>query len=124
MRGTPQAGDTVEIVPNASPGTDNRNARAMVALSGKPADGGAPYTDAFAAMLADVGSRAQSATASRAASEGLLSSAKAAQAEVTGVNLDEEAARLMQYQQMYQAAAKVIQAAQSMFDTLLSATSR
>ena len=36
----------------------------------------------------------------------------------------EEAARLMQYQQMYQAAAKVIQAAQSMFDTLLAATSR
>lgn len=124
LRGTPQAGDTVEIVPNASPGTDNRNARAMVALSGKPADGGAPFTDAFAAMLADVGSRAQSATASRAASEGLLSSAKAAQTEVTGVNLDEEAARLMQYQQMYQAAAKVIQAAQSMFDTLLAATSR
>ena len=39
----------------------------------------------------------------------------------TGVNLDEEAARLMQYQQGYQAAAKVLQVAQSVFDTLLEA---
>ena len=38
-----------------------------------------------------------------------------------GVNLDEEAARLIQYQQSYQAAAKVLQVAQSLFDTLLQA---
>lgn len=124
LRGTPQAGDAVEVVPNASPGTDNRNARAMIALSGRPPDGGVAFTDGFAALLADVGARAQSAAASLVASEGLQSNAKAAHTEYTAVNLDEEAARLMQYQQMYQAAAKVIQAAQSMFDTLLSATSR
>lgn len=124
LRGTPQAGDTVEVLPSASPGTDNRNAMAMIALSARPADGGAPYTDAYAALLADVGARAQSAQASRTSSEGLQSNAKAAQTELSGVNLDEEAARLMQYQQMYQAAARVIQAAQSMFDTLLAATSR
>jgi flagellar hook-associated protein 1 FlgK len=50
----------------------------------------------------------------------------AGQAELTrsshaGVNLDEEAARLIQYQQSYQAAAKVLQVAQSLFDTLLQA---
>jgi flagellar hook-associated protein 1 FlgK len=38
-----------------------------------------------------------------------------------GVNLDEEAARLIQFQQSYQAAAKVLQVAQSLFDTLLNA---
>ena len=51
----------------------------------------------------------------------------AAQADATrsaksGVNLDEEAARLIQYQQSYQAAAKILQIAQSVFDTLLDAT--
>ena len=38
----------------------------------------------------------------------------------TGVNLDEEASRLIQFQQSYQAAAKVLQVAQTVFDTLLS----
>jgi flagellar hook-associated protein 1 FlgK len=41
-----------------------------------------------------------------------------------GVNLDEEAARLIQFQQSYQAAAKVLQVAQSIFDTLLSTAAR
>ena len=58
-----------------------------------------------------------------------LSSAASAQSEqaltgATGVNLDEEAARLLQYQQSYQAAAKILQVAQSVFDALLDATSR
>ena len=40
-----------------------------------------------------------------------------------GVNLDEEAARLIQYQQAYQAAAKVMQIAQKAMETLLATTS-
>jgi flagellar hook-associated protein 1 FlgK len=51
-------------------------------------------------------------------------SAEAARAGVSGVNLDEEAARLIQFQQAYQAAAKVLQVAQSVFDTLLSVAAR
>ena len=51
---------------------------------------------------------------------GKADGAKAAVASNSGVNLDEEAAQLMQYQQGYQAAAKVLQAAQSVFETLLS----
>jgi flagellar hook-associated protein 1 FlgK len=62
-----------------------------------------------------------------AASAAQISSAVAAQAETTrsatsGVNLDEEAARLIQYQQSYQAAAKILQIAQTIFDTLLDTT--
>ncbi len=125
LRGTPQAGDTIEIVPNANPGTDGRNARAMILDSQSPsATASGSLTDSFATMLGEVGARTQSAQASRTSSAGLLSNAQAAQAEHAAVNLDEEAARLMQYQQMYQAAAKVIQAAQSMFDSLLAATAR
>lgn len=124
LRGTPQPGDQIRIVPTVDPAADNRNARAMVALGDQPLAGGATFNDAFAAMLADAGTRTQSAKAAQAVSTRLQLDAQAAQAQQSGVNLDEEAARLMQYQQMYQAAAKVIQAAQSMFDSLLAATGR
>lgn len=117
LRGEPKAGDVVEVVPNMNHGTDGRNARAMITSS----EG---LTDAFATIIGELGARTQSAQASVTASSGLLSNAQAAHAEHSAVNLDEEAARLLQYQQMYQAAAKVIQAAQSMFDSLLAATAR
>ena len=124
LRGTPQPGDRIEIVPTVDPAADNRNARALVGLADRPLAGGASFVDAFAAMLADVGTRTQSARAAQSVSSRLQQDAEAAQAQQSGVNLDEEAARLMQYQQMYQAAAKIIQAAQSMFDSLLAAAGR
>ena len=123
LRGAPKAGDTIELVPTANPAQDNRNAKAMITLSNQPKAGGATFNEAFATMLGDVGVRTQSAQGSAEVSAALLSRATAAQSAQSGVNLDEEAARLMQFQQMYQAAAKVIQAAQGMFDTLLAATS-
>lgn len=124
LRGTPRAGDRIEIVATADPARDNRNARAMIALSGAPLVDGATFNDAFAATLADVGERTRSAQVAESASNALLSNARSAQTQHSAVNLDEEAARLMQFQQMYQAAAKVIQAGQAMFDTLLAATGR
>ncbi len=124
LRGTPQPGDRIEIVSTVDPAADNRNARAMLGLSDAPLAGGASFNDAFAAMLADAGTRTQSAKAAQSVSSRLQVDAEAAQAAQSGVNLDEEAARLLQYQQMYQAAAKVIQAAQSMFDSLLASVGR
>lgn len=124
LRGTPQPGDRIEIVPTLDPAADNRNARAMGSLADQPLAGGASFVDAFAAMLADAGARTQSARAAQSVSSRLQQDAEAAQAQQSGVDLDEEAARLMQYQQMYQAAAKLIQAAQSMFDSLLAASGR
>jgi flagellar hook-associated protein 1 FlgK len=50
--------------------------------------------------------------------------AETSRSSVTGVNLDEEGARLIQYQQGYQAAAKVLSVAQAIFDTMLQAVSR
>ncbi|MGD9943756.1 MAG: flagellar hook-associated protein FlgK [Burkholderiaceae bacterium] len=121
LRGAPQAGDTVQIVPTANPAQDNRNAKAMIGLADQPNVSGATFNQAFATMLSDVGMRTQSAQGSADVSDAMLSRATAAHSAQSGVNLDEEAARLMQFQQMYQAAAKVIQAAQDMFDTLLAA---
>ena len=57
-------------------------------------------------------------------SASVAESAKTLAANTAGVNLDEEAARLIQFQQSYQAAARMLQVAQSIFDTLLQTTGR
>jgi flagellar hook-associated protein 1 FlgK len=84
--------------------------------------GGAGVTDAWAQAMADIGVRTQGALTASSISTQVAASAKAELSNKTGVNLDEEAARLMQFQQGYQAAAKVLQVAQTLFDTLLDAT--
>ena len=61
----------------------------------------------------------RSAKLSADQSASIAADAKSEQASKSGVNLDEEAARLIQYQQSYQAAAKMLQVAQSLFDTML-----
>jgi flagellar hook-associated protein 1 len=73
--------------------------------------------------MADIGVRTQGALTASSISTQVADSAKQALSNRTGVNLDEEAARLMQFQQGYQAAAKVLQVAQTLFDTLLDAAS-
>jgi flagellar hook-associated protein 1 FlgK len=121
LRGTPAAGDVVNLAPTTDAGVDNRNARAMVALGDQPLVNGASFTDAFASLVADVGSRTLQGQSAAQSSSALLSNAQAAFAAESGVNLDEEAARLLQYQQAYQAAARVIATANAMFDSVLSA---
>ena len=106
------------------PAMDNRNARKLAGLGDEPRVAGAPFTDAFAALVADVGSRTLQGQSASRASTALLANAKASFAADSGVNLDEEAARLLQYQQAYQAASRVIATANSMFDTILSVISR
>ena len=81
--------------------------------------GGESVVDAYASALASIGVRVQSAGYAADQSSAIAADAKTAAADSSGVNLDEEAARLIQYQQSYQAAAKMLQVAQSVFDTLL-----
>lgn len=119
LAGTPAAGDTITIVPVDEPSMDNRNARIMLGLGDLRLVDGHSFTDAWAAILADVGQRSQAAQSAADLSRSMLVDARASLGSVSGVNLDEEAARLLQFQQSYQAAAKVIAAAQSVFDTLL-----
>ena len=83
---------------------------------------GMNVTDAYAAALGTIGVRVQGGAArGRAVGERSPPTPPRAVAEKSGVNLDEEAARLIQFQQSYQAAAKMLQVAQSLFDTLLQA---
>jgi flagellar hook-associated protein 1 FlgK len=134
LTGTPQAGDRVLINPAAPTQSNNGNALGMLALRDAPmvgqemsagvAIGGETITDAYASVMASVGVRVQGAKASAEMSQAIAKDADAARNSVAGVNLDEEAARLIQFQQSYQAAAKVLQIAQSVFDTLMQTAAR
>ena len=74
--------------------------------------------------MADIGSRVQGADYLAQVSTTVASDTEQTRSSQAGVNLDEEAAKLMQFQQGYQAAAKMLQAAQSLFDQLLSVVGR
>ncbi|WP_137894143.1 flagellar hook-associated protein FlgK [Ramlibacter sp. 2FC] len=127
INGRPQAGDTLEIRSNRDGktlATDNGNALGLLALRDQALVAGETLTDAYASTLASVGVRVQSADASASMSQAIAADAKASRDNLSGVNLDEEAARLIQFQQSYQAAAKVLQIAQTVFDTLLQAAGR
>lgn len=122
VNGTPADGDLIQVDPTAVPAMSNGNALAMVALRDAAIVSGATVTDAWSSALGEVGVRVQGAAGAARMSAAVASDAAARSTAVSGVNLDEEAARLIQFQQSYQAAAKMLQVAQSVFDTLLQAT--
>jgi len=121
LNGAPQAGDTFTIVPNTAGSGDNRNALLMAGLETQKtvANGTATYQSAYAQLVASIGIQTADAQNMQAAEEAALMQATQLQQSVSGVNLDEEAANLMRYQQAYQAAGKVMQIADSLFKTLL-----
>ena len=86
-------------------------------------DGG-PLTDGYASAIADIGTRVQGAKSASIVSADIAVSLEKDRTSVAGVNLDEEAARMIQYQQAYQAAGKMMQIAQSIFDSLLQSLGR
>ena len=77
-------------------------------------------TDAYSQMIGNVGVLVQNGRTASDISSTLENNSKQLLSAGAGVNLDEEAAHLIQYQQSYQAAAKVLQVAQTVFDTLLN----
>lgn len=111
----------------AAPGTgggDNTNANALADLARSGWMNGDRPADRMAALTANVGSASRSAEAALAGSEALLAADTAERDAVSGVNLDEEAANLLRYEQAYQAAAQVMSVASDVFDTLLAAVRR
>ncbi len=126
LAGVPASGDTLTVAKTAFPAANNGNARALLDLRGaalvgaSAQGGGVTLTDAYANAMTDVAVRVQGAQTSAQMSASASAAAKAANDDVAGVNLDEEAARLIQYQQSYQAAAKLLQVAQTVFDALLA----
>lgn len=124
LQGTPAAGDTVTIKPNAFPATSAGNASAMLGLRDLALFDGGPLTDGYAGLISQIGIRTQSAGYAADVSSSIAASLEKDRTAVSGVNLDEEAAKLLQYQQAYQASAKMIQIAQSIFETLIQGMGR
>ncbi|WP_418316575.1 flagellar hook-associated protein FlgK [Piscinibacter sakaiensis] len=137
LRGTPAIGDSVRIQPTALAANNNGNANALLGLrdlgmigadvdnqSGGVRSAASSFGDAWANLLADFGVRVQTVKAVAKQSAAVAEAAQTQAANNSGVNLDEEAARMIQFQQSYQAAAKMLQVAQAVFDSLLQAASR
>ncbi|WP_231758125.1 flagellar hook-associated protein FlgK [Microbulbifer elongatus] len=113
--------DTASIAAGAGGGTgDNENALALQQLQQQNLVGGnATFNGAYAIMVSDVGSHTNIAQVNLDARQGLSEQLYALQQSESGVNLDEEAANLIRYQQFYQANAKVIQTASTVLDEIL-----
>ncbi|WP_288130944.1 flagellar hook-associated protein FlgK [Microbulbifer sp.] len=113
--------DTAAIAASASGSSgDNENALALQQLQEKVLVGGsATFSGAYAIMVSDVGSYTSIAQVNLEAREGLSEQLTALQQSESGVNLDEEAANLIRFQQYYQANAKVIQTASTVLDEIL-----
>lgn len=128
LKGSPKAGDTVTIGNAAPPPpalyTDNYtrnagNATALMNLRDVKMFDESTLSDGYASAMAQVGTRTQSALFASDLSKSIAVNLENDRTAVSGVNLDEEAAKLLQYQQAYQASAKMLQIAQSVFDTLI-----
>jgi len=123
ISGTPAAGDTFSVGPNSSGVGDSGNIQQIAALQTKMTLSGstASFQGAYGQIVADVGTKTQAAATNHDALNALLQQSKDARDAVSGVNLDEEAANMLRFQQAYQAAAKVISTSQTVFQSLLSA---
>ncbi len=126
LGGQPAVGDSFTVTSNTSGVGDNRNALKLATVLGQGVlSGGTESLDAAASRLVStVGVATSGTNASLEAQQIIYDDSKAALDGLSGVNLDEEAANLVRYQQAYQAAAQMIRVTQSMMDTLFAAFNR
>ncbi len=118
---TAVSGDAFTLSPAS--GGNGGNAQAMAALqTAKTLEGGSTSLEgAYSQLVSQVATQGNLAQSALSAASAVAAQASAAQQSVSGVNLDEEATNLIQYQQAYQAAAKAIQVGNSLFTSLLQA---
>ncbi|WP_426153771.1 flagellar hook-associated protein FlgK [Pseudomonas sp. DC3000-4b1] len=126
VSGSPAASDSYTVAFNSNGASDNRNATAVVNLQNAKTVGastgtGVSMTGAYAKLVEDVGAKAAQASSDATATAAVLTSATASRDSVAGVNLDEEAADLVKFQQYYTASSQIIKTAQEVFSTLLNA---
>jgi flagellar hook-associated protein 1 FlgK len=116
------AGDKYYLSLNGGATSDNRNALALGKLQTTNIlqNSKSTYQAVYSQMVGLVGSRAQDASVNLTAQDATVSQVQATQQSVSGVNLDEEAANLIRYQQAYQAAGKLIQVSQTLFNQILN----
>ncbi|MDP2963622.1 MAG: flagellar basal body rod C-terminal domain-containing protein, partial [Sulfurimicrobium sp.] len=121
ITGAPEANDTFTVGPNSNGVSDNRNALLLVGLQTQNTLAGstASYQSAYSQIVSSIGIKTRDINVTAQAQASLVKQSQQAQQSLSGVNLDEEAANLLRYQQAYQAAGKMMQIASTMFDTLL-----
>lgn len=122
VNGAPQAGDSFVVTYNTDGTADNRNGAAMLSLNTKLtlSDGNLTYQGAYGQLVENLGILTSQARLSQEASDTLLRQSMDSLQGVSGVNVEEEAARLIQFEQHYNASARLISMAKDMFDTLIN----
>jgi len=132
IEGTPATGDTFILEFNEGGFDDNRNGLKLADLQNgelvrknvvttATADNHDTFNQAYSGLVSDIGVVTGQAITSASAFDALAQQSEAWYESLSGVNLDEEAANLLRFQQSYSASAQVLAAAQEIFDTLLSA---
>lgn len=126
ITGSPATNDSYTVSFNDDGKTDNRNALSLLELQTKStvgvsgANAGISFTNAYGKLIEQVGAKTAQASVDSTATSAILKEAKASRDSVSGVNLDEEAANLVKYQQYYTASSQIIKTAQEMFSTLIN----
>ncbi len=122
ISGKPAEGDIFTIDYNTDGISDNRNAIGLVGLESKGtiAGGVSTYNEGYSQLVEKIGTITNQRKIDTESSKALLQQSENNWMEISGVNLDEEAGRLIQFQSAYNASARVLTVAQEIFDTLLS----
>ncbi|WP_041523350.1 flagellar hook-associated protein FlgK [Gilvimarinus agarilyticus] len=122
IQGNPAPGDSFTISFNDNAANDNRTALKMAGLeTAITMAGGLSLSDAYGQMVEQVGAKANLARMNTDAARGVLEQTQSLRDSISGVNLDEEAAKLIKFEQAYNANSQVISIARDIFDTLLNA---
>ena len=121
LNGKPQQGDTFTLDFNLDAASDNRNALALANLETQKTlnNGVSSFSDSYGVLVEGIGINTASAKINSDAASQVLEQSQQLRDSISGVNLDEEAANLIRFEQMYTANAQVITVARQLFDTLI-----
>lgn len=121
ISGNPEPGDILTVEQNSGAATDNRNMLLLAGMQNQAfIDGNtASYEQSYRAMVSEIGALTQQFKINLEVENTLLENAITERESLSGVNLDEEAANLIKFQQAYQAMTRVVQTSQTLFDSLL-----
>lgn len=122
ISGVPNVGDEFYINTGSSGPADNRNALALSQIQGDDVfDTGVSILQRYTSLVGEIGNKAAAAEIDAEAAQSILNQQLDIRGSISGVNLDEEAANLLRYEQVYNASAQIISVARQLFDSLLSA---
>lgn len=121
--GAPKAGDKFIVSYNTDGKSDSDNAKEMIKMKDEKllANGTETILGTYNGLVTTIGSQTQSAQSNKDAAISLERQSEARIQSLSGVNLDEEAAKLIRFQQAFRAAAQVIAAGSTLFDSIISA---